>query len=83
MAYGDTIVFEKLEGHNLRGTIFRALPLVENAGYLARDPQEVEKTACDPPSLVYLVRLISNTEVFLGLGFQFFFGFFVQNVLLF
>ena len=45
LAVGDTIVFEKLEGYRLRGTIFRALPLAENEDYLARDPGEVEKAA--------------------------------------
>ena len=30
LAVGDTVVFEKLEGNLLRGSIFRAIPLANN-----------------------------------------------------
>ena len=45
LAAGDTIVFEKLEGHFLRGTIFRAIPLAENKEYCSRPAEQVAKVA--------------------------------------
>jgi hypothetical protein len=51
LAAGDTIVFEKLEGHFLRGTIFRAIPLADNQEYCSRSPEQVAKVAAEVAAL--------------------------------
>jgi hypothetical protein len=47
LAAGDTIVFEKLDGHFLRGTIFRAIALADNEQYCSRPADQVAKVAAE------------------------------------